>query len=227
MDFSENALYSFPTTGNNYFYIYLETLKIQIEVKIIVSILTTLYFQSALGQTSLETIKRNEIITVIQTDSLPGTYLKHVPIEGKFEQLTSFKFPNGIFDYVTMIMGEYQNGKPFGTWIYTRINQDFYWIDIEKKVRFYPDSTIVTSDFGSIRYNRDSTTVEASISGMLSKVNISCGRNTCVFQSMGKAKNEFCFQQEHLNAIITKLREGIPEIEIYNELGEKNANHHK
>lgn len=184
----------------------------------------TLYFQSTLGQTSLETEKRNEIITVIQTDSLPGTYLKHLPIEGKFEQLTLFRNPNGTFDYVTMIKGEYQNGKRFGTWIYTRINQDLYWIDIEKEVRFYTDSTIITSDFGRIRYNQDSTALDASIKGMFSKANISCDSNMCVFQSMEKVHNRFCFQQEHLNAVITKLREGIPEIEIYYEIGEENTN---
>jgi hypothetical protein len=189
-------------------------------MKLNLLLLSIFYFQTTLGQTSLV---RDEIITVIQTDTLVGEYYKHLPIDGKFEQLTLFRNPNGTFDYVTMISDEYQIGKQIETWSYARINQTYYWIDVEKEVQFYPDSTIITSDFGYIKYNSDSTIVNASITGMYSNVDISCDNGLCDFESREKAKNRFCFSQEQINVVVNQLRVGTPEIKRYYEFGKENC----
>ena len=178
------------------------------------------YFQTSLAQKSLV---RDEIITVIQTDTLVGEYYNHLPIDGKFEQLTLFRYPNGTFDYVKMISGEYQTGDRIGTWCYRKIDQANYYFDVGKEVRFYPDSTIITSDLGYIKYDSDSTIVNATITGLFSKVDISCDNGLCVFESREKEKNRFCFSQEHINVVINQLSVGTPEIQIYYEFGKENC----
>jgi hypothetical protein len=187
-------------------------MSVQHEMKINLLLFTTFFMQIALGQT---TLKRDEIVTVVQKDTLVGEYYKHLPIKGKFEQLMLYQHPNGTFDYVTIVAGEFQDGKRIGSWTYIRFNQLYFWIDVEKEVQFYADSTIITSDFGRIKYNSDSTIVNASISGMYSKVDISCKKNLCFFESQEKANNRFCFPQDYLDDVINQLREGYPEIEIY------------
>lgn len=167
--------------------------------------------------------KRDQIVTLVENDTLPGEYFNHLPIEGTFKQLSLFRHPNGTFDYVTVISGEYQNEKPVGLWTYARINQAYYWIDIEKEVHYYSDSSVIKSDYGTVKYNSNSTLVTASINGMYSKVNILCESNLCFFQSREKAGNRFYFEQEYLDRIIKQLRDGTPEIEIYLKFEKKTA----
>ncbi len=171
-----------------------------------------------------ETTKNNQHLTVIQGDTLEGKYLRHLPIEGKFEQLRLFRYPDGTFKYIVDISGEYRFNKPFGTWEYTKVHQSFYWIDIEKTVSFFPDSTIIKSDFfGRIKYDSDSSNVEAFIIGIYSKVLITCQSEQCIFQSLESSANKFCFEQKQLDTVIEQIREGYPEIGIFMEFGQKNC----
>ncbi len=184
-------------------------------MKTILLIFTILCGQLTFGQTDLDNDKRDQIVTLVENDTLPGEYFNHLPIKGTFKQLSLFRHPNGTFDYVTVISGEYQNEKPIGVWTYAGINQAYFWVNIVKKVHYYADSSVIKSDKGRVKYNSDSTLVTASINGMYSKVNISCESNLCFFQSEEKAGNRFYFEQEYLDKIIKQLRDGVPEIEIY------------
>lgn len=167
------------------------------------------------GQIDLRNYEKNQIITTIENDTLLGEYYNHLPIEGTFKQLSPFRNPNGTLDYIPLISGKYQNEKPIGVWTYARINQAFYWIDIEKEVHYHSDSIVIKSNYGTVKYNLDSTLITASINGMYSNVNISCDSNLCLFQSEERAGNSFYFEQKYLDKIIQQLRDGSPEIELY------------
>jgi len=93
-------------------------------------------------------------------------------------------------------------------------------IDLEKKVYFYKDSTIIKGDFGKIKYDSDSSIVEASILGMRSEVKIKCKEELCIFQSLEVSENTFCFKEEHLDSVIFQLREGRTETEIFRAFGQ-------
>lgn len=185
-------------------------------------ILTLLLFQSTLvfGQKALGQAKKHSYLSIIGGDTLIGKYQNHLPIEGKFEQLKLWRYPSGVYKYTPEISGEYKAEKLCGTWTYWRLEEWPLEIDLEKKVYFYKDSTIIKGDFGKIKYDSDSSNVEASILGMRSEVKIKCKDERCIFQSLEASRNKFCFQQEHLDSVIFQLREGHTEVAIFRALGQ-------
>ena len=177
----------------------------------------------AFGQMASDSTKRKPYLAVIEGDTLGGPFQNHLPFEGEFEQLILFRNPNGSYTYLNEISGAVQSKRPVGKWTYARIDQEYFYIDIEKEVYFYADSSIIESDFGRIKYNTDSTEIEASIWGLRSKVEINCKEGQCLFQSIEAAQNRFCFKLLHFESVVEQLREGVPEIEIFRAFGWKDC----
>ena len=166
-------------------------------------------------------------ITVVETDTLIGEYLEHLPINGKFEQLELYRYPNGKKTYRTSITGSFQDGKPNGTWDYYQVNKRlFYTAWTSKSKYFYEDSTVYILDHGRkiIAYNKDSTSISVkSLRGNYNWVQINCSCGFCHFQAIDRKDYQFCFHQEKLDKVIQNIEMETPIISIYYEYGLKDC----